>query len=76
MGTLKSLADFNLICFSVSVAMEGTAAGWSTLLLDGTSDLRNQSLFTDVTLVAVDGSTVNVHSLILAAGSGHFKEVR
>ena len=56
--------------------MEGTAAGWSSLVLDGTSDLRNQSLFTDVTLVAVDGSTVSVHSLILAAGSGHFKEVR
>ena len=55
--------------------MEGTAAGWSTLMLDGMNDLRNQSAFTDVTLVAIDGSTINAHSLVLAAGSGHFKDV-
>ena len=56
--------------------MEGTAAGWTNLMLDGMNDLRNQSAFTDVTLVAIDGSTISAHSLVLASGSGHFKDVR
>ena len=64
------------ICLSKQVTMEGTAAGWTTLMLDGMNDLRNQSIFTDVTLVAIDGSTISAHSLVLASGSDHFKDVR
>ncbi len=55
--------------------MEGTAAGWSNLVLDSMGDLRSQAQFTDVALMSNDGVTVDAHSLVLAAGSGHFKDV-
>ena len=72
---IEILFGILIYCIFRKVAMEGTAAGWSTLMLDGMNDLRNQSAFTDVTLVAIDGSIINAHSLVLAAGSGHFKDV-
>ena len=55
--------------------MEGTAAGWSTLVLGGMNHLRSQSVFTDVALLASDGTVIPAHSLVLASGSGHFKDV-
>lgn len=55
--------------------MEGTAQGWSGLVLDGMRAMQGESVFTDVTLIAVDGSAVLAHSLVLAAGSAHFKDV-
>ncbi len=55
--------------------MEGTAAGWSSIVLDGMKNLRSRGALADVSLVANDGTAVEAHSLVLCSSSEHFKEV-